>query len=105
MQVVIDSRDALKDVLRVVGGLYGVALSVDAPTPAATSPKPATRVTAGRRRTPAATPARARKSAATARPDLAAVRSWARNNGFDVSDRGRVSNAVLDAYRKGARSR
>ena len=30
--------------------------------------------------------------------DLTAVRSWARDNGFSVSDRGRVSSEVLTAY-------
>lgn len=30
--------------------------------------------------------------------DLTAVRSWARDNGFQVSDRGRVSSEVLSAY-------
>ena len=32
--------------------------------------------------------------------DLADVRSWARENGFQVSDRGRVSGEVLAAYEK-----
>jgi len=36
--------------------------------------------------------------------DLAAVRSWARANGFKVSDRGRVSNAVLKAFQESDRS-
>lgn len=31
--------------------------------------------------------------------DLAAVRSWARENGYDVSDRGRISGDVLEAYK------
>lgn len=31
--------------------------------------------------------------------DLGAVRTWARENGHEVSDRGRVPAAVLDAYR------
>jgi hypothetical protein len=30
--------------------------------------------------------------------DLAAVREWARANGHEVSDRGRLPKAVLDAY-------
>lgn len=30
--------------------------------------------------------------------DLAAVRAWASENGYDVSERGRVAAAVLDAY-------
>ena len=34
------------------------------------------------------------------RGDLGEVREWARNNGHQVSDRGRVSAEVLDAYDK-----
>ena len=37
-----------------------------------------------------------RKSAA--RRDLDEVRAWARKNGFEVSDKGRVPKRVLDAY-------
>jgi hypothetical protein len=43
---------------------------------------------------------KARGSAASDRLDLTAVRSWARGNGFQVSDRGRVSSEVLAAYEK-----
>jgi hypothetical protein len=38
---------------------------------------------------------RGRRSAAH---DLNAVRQWARANGYDVADRGRVPSAVLEAY-------
>ncbi len=34
----------------------------------------------------------------SARASLADVRSWARENGFQVSDRGRVSAEVMEAY-------
>lgn len=59
------------------------------------------------------TAARARRSASTApatrrRPprrsrsgragDLGAIREWARANGYKVSDRGRISGAVREAY-------
>ena len=30
--------------------------------------------------------------------DLAAIRAWARENGYDVSDRGRVAATVMEAY-------
>lgn len=36
--------------------------------------------------------------AATARPDLSEVRAWAREAGYEVSDRGRVSGEVLKAF-------
>lgn len=46
-----------------------------------------------------------RASASSGRPaadgkrrDLAEVRAWARENGHEVSDRGRVPQTVLDAY-------
>ena len=37
-----------------------------------------------------------KRSAATV--DLAAVRAWAREQGYEVSDRGRVSGEIMDAY-------
>ncbi len=45
----------------------------------------------------AASPRRPRKSKGEF--DLGAVREWARANGHSVSERGRVSAAILDAYR------
>lgn len=39
-----------------------------------------------------------RKSGNGGRTDLTEVREWARGNGFEVSDRGRVSQAVLTAF-------
>jgi hypothetical protein len=38
----------------------------------------------------------AKRSAATL--DLAAVRAWAREQGYEISDRGRVSGEIMDAY-------
>jgi hypothetical protein len=32
------------------------------------------------------------------RKDLSAIREWARENGYEVSDRGRISGAVQEAY-------
>lgn len=41
----------------------------------------------------------ARSSAPKAnKAELAALRTWARANGFEVSDRGRVSQEIRDAY-------
>ena len=37
-------------------------------------------------------------SRAKSRGDLAAVRAWAKGNGHDVSERGRVPAAVIEAY-------
>lgn len=45
-----------------------------------------------------------RSSGTSARPsdkgELAKIRQWARANGHDVSDRGRISQQVRDAYAK-----
>ncbi len=35
---------------------------------------------------------------ASGKRDLAAIRDWAAQNGFDVSARGRVASSVIDAY-------
>lgn len=39
----------------------------------------------------------ARRTAAS-RGDLAQIRTWARENGYTVSDRGRISQEIQDAY-------
>jgi len=38
------------------------------------------------------------RNGASVKPDLGQVRAWARDNGYQVSDRGRVSSEVLAAY-------
>jgi hypothetical protein len=37
--------------------------------------------------------------ARTSREETAAIRTWARENGHEVSERGRIPKAVLEAYR------
>jgi len=44
---------------------------------------------AGRRRTSAAS---------SSGDDRATIRQWARENGYEVSDRGRISAAIVEAY-------
>ncbi len=53
----------------------------------------ATRV-GGRRRTSGAS------SSSVAKEDLDATRTWARANGYEVADRGRISAKVKEAYAK-----
>jgi hypothetical protein len=43
---------------------------------------------------------KAAASKMTDRQHTAAIREWARQNGHQVSDRGRISASVLEAYRK-----
>jgi hypothetical protein len=40
----------------------------------------------------------ARSATTTPKEDLAAMREWARANGYKVSDRGRIPGEVRDAY-------
>ena len=40
------------------------------------------------------------RSAGARRKDVSAVREWARNNGHDVSERGRIPATVQEAYDK-----
>lgn len=42
--------------------------------------------------------AKSRNGSSGARTSLADVRAWARESGFQVSDRGRVSAEVMEAY-------
>ena len=105
--------------MRVVGALYGVTLVLstedkDASTPAS---KPASRPTTSRRtarRKPSAANAArpvapasdadaAQTNQQTARVSAgslsnADIRSWARQHGLTVSDRGRVPASVVTAY-------
>jgi Lsr2 len=121
MQLTIDSKEPLDRVLQVVGSLYGVQLTVEeSATPAArpradqgrrgsgTARAGAAERASGRGRSPEASPApaprgsrRGRAGAAgapAARLDTAALRTWARENGHAVRDRGRIPAAVVAAY-------
>ncbi|WP_221585849.1 Lsr2 family protein [Microbacterium sp. G2-8] len=54
-------------------------------------------ISAGRRAAGAGAKTRPRRATGGTR-DLGAVRAWARDNGYTVSDRGRVPETVLQAY-------
>jgi hypothetical protein len=119
LKLTLDSSEPLEDAMRVVGALYGVTLVVSSDEQDASKPAPknatkrAKTETSRRRTSPVkksaskapATQADAGKSQKKAAsrpassPSNVAVRSWARQNGLMVSDRGRVPAAVLDAYR------
>ncbi len=61
----------------------------------------AARQTSGRSaRAKTVTPGRASRgrSRRTATADTSAVRAWAAENGFQVSDRGRISSVILEQY-------
>ena len=116
LKLTIDSTETLEDTLRVVGALYNVTLEARANgatgnrsaknTGTSSSSRPARATGARARRRPGnsapSNRARGRKARAGARAtapvNAAAVRSWARENGYNVADRGRVPAEVLTAY-------
>jgi Lsr2 len=96
VQLTIDSTQKLDDVIRVVSALYNVQLGVvsdaDAKPAAASRSRgrsAATRGSATRRSGRRPT----RRNASTAE-----VRAWAHTNGFTISDRGRLSQTVKNAF-------
>jgi len=112
VKVTIDSSEPLDDALRVLGALYDVTLVVSPSVvdssgeaqgeiparPARPGARLSRRGTATERslRTPKGRGGRARKHVAPVR--TADLRTWARDNGYAVSDRGRVAASVVQAY-------
>jgi hypothetical protein len=112
VKVTIDSSEPLDDALRVLGALYDVTLvvspSVADPVGEAKNEIPTRPVRAGARsvrrgtaterplRTSKGRGGRARRHVAPVR--TAELRTWARDNGYAVSDRGRVAASVVQAY-------
>jgi hypothetical protein len=108
LRLTVDSSEPLEEALRVVGALYGVTLVVsengsEAPTPIhqPTSPN---RRTARKSRNGTVARAATKKprtmtaTRSTGMATNAEVRSWARDTGLAVHDRGRVPASVLTAY-------
>lgn len=95
MQLTIDSSQKLDDVIRVVGALYNVQLDVvgsagsTAVAPRSRARSTSARGSAGRRSNRRTN----RRNASTAD-----VRAWAHTNGFQISDRGRISQQVKNAF-------
>lgn len=103
MQVTIDSSDSLDHALRVLGSLYGVQLTVaGSPDGPVEESSKSSRQGSSRRPGKGTSKASRRRAGSNRAPakDLTAVRAWARDSGYEVSDRGRVPNAVLDAYQQ-----
>lgn len=63
----------------------------------------AQKVPAGRRRTPPSSASRRRAGTRRKSVDLAAVREWARENGIEVAERGRVAEDTIVAYTEATR--
>lgn len=100
MRLTIDSAEPLDHVLRVIGSMYGTALTVapDGQTSRAPKKSPSrAAATSKSRRRKAAGPKRSRQRATG--PATADVRAWAQENGQPVAGRGRIPDTVLAAYR------
>jgi hypothetical protein len=50
------------------------------------------------RRAPARSEGPPRRATRADREQTAAIRAWARENGFEISDKGRIPTSVIDAY-------
>jgi hypothetical protein len=124
LKLTIDSTDALEDTLRVVGAMYNVSLEVSANGAARSGSDRATgngtsasgrstrgtrggaRRRPGNRTTSKREPSKRERngqahasSGSDGGVSTAAVRTWARENGYTVADRGRVPTDLITAYR------
>jgi hypothetical protein len=119
LKVTLDSTDPLSDALRLVGAMYNVTLVVDSTTsPRSDTSQPAARKASSRRTAKNAARngrARAAKGSTSGRgarrstsngkaPAAPELRSWARRQGYQVGNRGRMPAAVLAAYREAHQS-
>jgi hypothetical protein len=128
LKLTLDSTEPLEDAMRVLGALYGVTLVVSPAeqdgtrSASATASKPSRKSaskpassqkmvnsarSAAKKAQPVASSTRAGKPRSKQKTPQrsvgassnAEVRSWARRNGFTVSDRGRLPASVVTAYR------
>ena len=85
----------------VTFGLDGTSYEIDLNDKNAAKLRDALAPYVGHGRKVGAAPRRGRKAAASADgPSAKEIREWARSNGFDVPDRGRVSAEVRAAFEK-----
>lgn len=98
--MLIDDVDKSEGAETVTFGLDGVTYEIDlsAKNAAALRDALAPWVGHGRRVSGRSGGASRSRKAAAAGNDTAAVREWARANGHQVSERGRLSSTVLEAY-------
>lgn len=104
----VDDLDGTEAEETVEFGLDGVSYEIDLSAENAEELRDAlaqyvehARRAGGRKRTPARANAKvAARSASVDREQNQAIRAWARKNGFEVSDRGRIPSEVVEAYHK-----
>ncbi|WP_338748577.1 histone-like nucleoid-structuring protein Lsr2 [Janibacter alittae] len=93
----IDGGDATET---VTFGLDGVSYEIDLNEKNATALRDALAGYVGAGRRVAGRRSSGASSTRSNSNELAKIREWARANGYDVSDRGRISKKVRDAYAK-----
>ncbi|GAA1135088.1 Lsr2 family protein [Nocardioides aquiterrae] len=100
--VLVDDIDGSEATETVSFGLDGTTYEIDLNDKNAAALRDALASYVGHGRKVGAAPRRGRRSAAAASngPSAKEIRDWARANGHDVPDRGRVSAEVREAYDK-----
>lgn len=97
--VLVDDIDGSDATETVSFGLDGTTYEIDLNDSNAAALRDALATYVGHGRKVGAAPRRARKAAASSNgPSAKEIRDWARANGHDVPDRGRVSAEVREAY-------
>lgn len=98
MQLTLDSKQPLTDVLRVVGALYGVTLTADAANHHTADTAVANRARSARSRgTHSRSTVRGRGGTSGA-ASTADVRAWARAHDYAIGVKGPIPAAVVASY-------
>jgi len=101
--VLVDDLDGSEATETVTFGLDGTTYEIDLNDKNAATLRDALSGYVGHARKVGRAPSRGRKAAAATSGDGASakeIRDWARSNGYDVPERGRVSADVREAYAK-----
>jgi len=100
--VLVDDVDGSEATETVTFGLDGTTYEIDLNDKNAAKLRDALSGYVGHARKVGRAPSRGRKAAATSGDGASAkeIRDWARGNGYDVPERGRVSADVREAYAK-----
>jgi hypothetical protein len=96
--VLVDDLDGSDASETVAFGLDGTAYEIDLNDKNAAALRDALSAYVGHARKVSARGRRTRSAAATSGPSARELREWARSNGFEVSDRGRVPAEVREAF-------
>lgn len=95
MQVTIDSKESLDEVLSVLSTMFDTRIVTD---PTGTAAAPATTTKPAEPVKPVKGSRRPVTPKGKAAVDAAAVRAWARDQGTVVTDRGALSKKLIAAY-------